>query len=529
MKKWRTYLALILLATGRLVQAQLSPGDLTTAHAKLEGMSNCTQCHDLGNKVTNAKCLACHKEIQTLIGQKRGFHASSAVKAQDCFKCHSEHHGRNFEMVRFDEKAFDHAQTGYPLKGAHKPLDCRKCHTPDKIQVTELRSRAKTFLGLGQACLSCHDDRHQGTMSKDCSQCHTMDAWKPASAFDHDRTDFKLRGGHVAVDCKECHAVTTRNGKEFQAFGDVPHADCKACHSDPHNGHFVNACAQCHTDQSFSAFKGKDHFDHDVTHFKLLGRHRNVDCFECHTRTSDPVRVFQDRVGVKMNDCATCHKDPHEGKFGSDCAQCHQEKGFTALRAMDKFDHTLTDFPLQGRHVDVDCRKCHTGTSLTDPIAFDACNRCHADYHEGEFAKNGVSPDCVECHFLTDGFDVSMFSLEQHRKTSFPLEGAHVATPCFACHMKDTKRWTFRNIGTTCTDCHDNVHGDDFMQNGVTDCKRCHVADNWFPSRFDHDLTAFPLVGEHVKVECRECHKSVDGGKVLSFKIEHFTCADCHK
>ena len=49
--------------------AQISPGKLTDAHAHLEGMGNCTQCHDLGNKVPDQKCLACHTEIDQLINQ----------------------------------------------------------------------------------------------------------------------------------------------------------------------------------------------------------------------------------------------------------------------------------------------------------------------------------------------------------------------------------------------------------------------------------------------------------------------------
>ncbi|MBK6829532.1 MAG: hypothetical protein IPG92_01765 [Flavobacteriales bacterium] len=134
MSRSRTYLIVVLSLTALAGYAQLSPGDLTTAHASLEGMSNCTQCHDLGNKVTNAKCLACHKELQSLITQKRGYHVSREVKGKDCFTCHSEHHGRKFEMVRFDEKAFDHSLAGYPLEGAHKPVDCRKCHAPEKIK-----------------------------------------------------------------------------------------------------------------------------------------------------------------------------------------------------------------------------------------------------------------------------------------------------------------------------------------------------------------------------------------------------------
>ncbi|MBP6573202.1 MAG: hypothetical protein KA230_02020 [Flavobacteriales bacterium] len=540
MRSLATYLLLALSLVAATSRAQLSPGDLTTAHANLEGMSNCTQCHDLGNKVTNAKCLECHKEIKSLITQKKGYHASKDVKAKDCFTCHSEHHGRKFEMVRFDEKTFDHGLTGYKLEGAHKPVDCRECHLPDNIADKELKKRDKTFLGMDQKCLSCHDDFHQGTMDKDCLKCHSMTAWKPASVFDHNKTDFPLKGKHIPVDCKECHAITTKNGKQFQAFGDVPHTDCKACHDDPHNAHFTNACAQCHTETAFSTFAGKDRFDHNTTPFKLNGKHKTTDCFECHKRTSDPLTVFEDRAGVAMNQCVTCHKDQHDGKFGTDCAKCHQEKGWVAVKSMDFFDHNVTDFPLQGKHVAVDCKKCHKGR-YTDPIVFVACNSCHADFHKGEFAENGASPDCVECHFLTDGFEVSMYSLEQHATTKFPLDGAHVATPCSECHLNEKwkkgaekttgEKWKFRSMAMACADCHDNVHGEEFALAGVTDCKRCHVTGDWFPSGFDHSKTAFPLDGEHKNVDCKECHKNpAEGEKKLgSFKIAKYQCIDCHK
>ncbi len=43
--------------------AQISPGALSSPHSHLEGISNCTQCHELGNKVSDNKCLACHTEI----------------------------------------------------------------------------------------------------------------------------------------------------------------------------------------------------------------------------------------------------------------------------------------------------------------------------------------------------------------------------------------------------------------------------------------------------------------------------------
>jgi hypothetical protein len=196
--------------------AQISPGDLTNAHSKFEGMSNCVLCHDLGAKVSNTKCLDCHQEIQTLLFQNKGFHATSKVKTQDCFKCHNEHHGRKFEMIRFDTKNFDHTSVGYKLEGAHASVDCRQCHAPGNIKNSEIKKRKDTYLGLQKDCLSCHDDYHQGALPNNCLQCHSMNAFSPVKEFDHDQANFKLRGEHQTIDCKACHLVTIKNGKEFQ-------------------------------------------------------------------------------------------------------------------------------------------------------------------------------------------------------------------------------------------------------------------------------------------------------------------------
>ncbi|MCK5703630.1 MAG: cytochrome c family protein, partial [Cyclobacteriaceae bacterium] len=97
--------------------AQISPGDLSNAHADMEGIMNCTKCHVLGGEVSNEKCLDCHLELKTRIDQKKGYHVSDEVKNKDCTTCHSDHHGRNFEMVRFNEDDFRHQLTGYELTG----------------------------------------------------------------------------------------------------------------------------------------------------------------------------------------------------------------------------------------------------------------------------------------------------------------------------------------------------------------------------------------------------------------------------
>lgn len=514
--------------------AQISPGPLSSAHADLEGISNCTQCHDLGKKVSNDKCLQCHTEIQDLIRQDRGYHADRSVRNQDCFDCHSEHHGRKFDAVRFDQDNFDHGLTGYLLEGQHDVIDCRDCHMPDYIADTEIRGRSNTFLGLEQECLACHDDYHQETLSEDCISCHNMEAFRPAPGFDHDDTDYPLRGGHRDVDCLECHPMSAKNGVEFQEFADIAFEDCRVCHDDPHNNQIAGACAQCHTEQSFSTFIGTNRFNHNSTGFRLKGSHRQTDCYECHAQTSDPVRVFQDRRGVAEDNCVACHDDVHEGRFGAYCAQCHNEESFFSMNDMSNFNHALTDYPLEGEHVGVDCKECHVDRYST-PIDFSACQNCHEDYHEGEFAENGVSPDCNECHSLDHGFDYSLYTIEQHQETVFPLEGAHLATPCFACHIsEEDERWTFRNIGSACVDCHEDIHEGYISERYYPDneCATCHNNDAWASVDFDHNQTDWPLDGAHVEVDCRDCHfEMADNGTSYTqiFNSLESECIACHE
>ena len=99
--------------------SQLSPGKLSEPHAHLEGLSNCTQCHSLGDRVPDDKCLSCHQEINDLILSGRGYHVSSDMNGKDCVDCHNDHHGRKFEMIRFEESTFDHLLAGFELQGAH--------------------------------------------------------------------------------------------------------------------------------------------------------------------------------------------------------------------------------------------------------------------------------------------------------------------------------------------------------------------------------------------------------------------------
>ena len=124
--------------------AQLSPGDLARVHEHLEGTMNCTQCHILGEKVSDEKCLSCHKELKSRIDQRKGFHVSDEVKGKSCASCHNDHHGKNFQIIRFDEKKFNHNKTGYELSGKHTKIDCKECHKASNISDVQIKLKVTT-------------------------------------------------------------------------------------------------------------------------------------------------------------------------------------------------------------------------------------------------------------------------------------------------------------------------------------------------------------------------------------------------
>ncbi len=530
MKQGLVYIIfLFLLLSMKEAEAQISPGDLSNAHKNLEGMTNCTLGHDLGNKVTNDKCLNCHKEIKSLISRKKGYHVSKDVKGKDCASCHSDHNGRNFDMVRFNEKKFNHSLAGYELTGAHIKIDCRQCHKPDFIEDVSLKKRKETYLGLKQECLSCHKDRHQKTLGNDCAKCHTTDGFKPASKFNHDKTDYALIGKHKTVQCIECHKKETRNGAEFQIFSGIIFKNCNNCHTDAHKNNLGQNCKECHNEQSFTSLGALAKFNHNKTQFQLKGKHNKINCKACHKIEDNPLSVFQDRKGVLTNNCDVCHKDIHEGKFGTKCIDCHNENSFRKQGSLSSFNHNLTDYALKGKHLEVDCKKCHISDKMTDPLPHANCASCHKEYHEFQFKKDGINPDCGKCHNV-EGFSGSLFTIEEHSKTQFPLDGAHIATPCFACHKQEAK-WKFKNIGERCIDCHKDIHSSQIAEKWYPNksCDQCHTTSAWTDNKFDHSKTAFKLEGLHLKQNCRECHKPDAEHKYGKFEGISTTCSGCHE
>ena len=524
------HITLTFIFVAIMAEAQISPGDLSNAHGEMEGILNCTKCHVLGGEVSNAKCLDCHQDLKIRVDQKKGYHASDEVNNKNCASCHSDHYGRDFEMVRFNEEDFKHQLTGYELTGQHERIDCRQCHTADLIADSDLKKNKGTFLGLETECISCHEDVHQKTLSQDCASCHTVEAFSPPANFDHNNTAFALVGQHRNVACIDCHRIEKRDGKDFQRFTNLSFQNCTACHEDIHDNKFGNNCKECHSEQSFSVAGYSKNFDHNMTGFKLIGGHRYVDCKQCHvTNFTNP---------LPHNRCSSCHLDYHKREFvrnrvSPDCAECHTVNSFSgSLYTIEK--HNESNFPLEGAHLATPCFACHRQTTRWSFNGIgERCVDCHEDVHAGYIdEKYYPNQSCESCH------DVSQWQENHfdHSLTNFELVGAHTSLECMACHGTDETNnrntyQNFQNLSMECIGCHDDVHRQQFLRDGVTYCLDCHSFESWASIHFDHNKTAFKLDGKHAEAECASCHKEVEeqGEIFVFYKIKNFECKDCHQ
>jgi len=98
------------------------------------------------------------------------------------------------------------------------------------------------FSNLGTKCSDCHEDIHQGSINEkyypggNCLSCHSLESWNKI-VFDHDKTNFPLRGKHGSQSCRSCHGkVAEVHLLNFSGLN----VDCESCHEDQHNGQFIS-------------------------------------------------------------------------------------------------------------------------------------------------------------------------------------------------------------------------------------------------------------------------------------------------
>jgi hypothetical protein len=377
------------------------------------------------------RCSVCHTEIAGQMRDVATVHGSVMHNnpGLGCRHCHPEHRGPEARLTVMDDATFPHEVLGFSLGGhqqtsARETFQCDDCHRGDittlapEVCETCHRQLDVSFmtahtLSFGSACLDCHDgvDRFDEN-------------------FNHNDFTFQLTGRHVSVACVQCHI-------NARGYGDFPVTlqDCYACHhnDEAHEGRFGVDCSQCHTTEGWAPAK----FDHNLSAFKLEGKHAQVACEACHID-----RQYQGTAAG----CASCHQqdDEHNGQYGTDCAACHNPSNWKDA----DFDHNLSSFPLTGAHVGLACESCHSSGQFAE-LASD-CASCHDDppFHAGLFGLN-----CASCH-TTDNW----FTHYNGPHPGIADEGGsgvnHGGASCQDCHTQTLH-------AATCTACHESNDPDD--------------------------------------------------------------------
>ncbi|MDO8281562.1 MAG: hypothetical protein Q7U10_02885, partial [Thermodesulfovibrionia bacterium] len=331
--------------------------------------------YKLEGKHEKVECEKCHKKEKVSFkefGKEKSIDAGSFSLEGDykeCLGCHKDKHKGEFGNIctkchspaRWDPITYLHNSLSSELKGAHKSLECAKCHR-----------QSGSFGKLSSNCTSCHNEPHQSQFSPFCTDCHSQDRWVPA-VFNHNDTGFRLTGSHKKADCSECH--TNNNFMNTSS-------DCFSCHESDYQ------TAPLHTSSGFSK-----------------------ECTECHSTTGswDKASFTHSAFGFSgahaslKNDCMTCHKD-NIRLSGDDCYNCHSASGVAASKfeQTNSPSHTALNFSTS-------CTDCHSEFSWADanyshqnsqpkgPHTALDCNACHSSGYPGNYA--GTSPDdCYTCH-----------------------------------------------------------------------------------------------------------------------------------
>lgn len=521
---------------------QLTKFDRTNFdHAKLGGF-------ELQGKHAALKCDGCHTAAKVSQQPReirmKDFNKTFLGLGRECVQCHQDPHKSEFgtecatchsQIVWKPAELFDHSKSSYPLTGKHAAVECSGCHKPKAGETMP------GYRGLRYAsCDNCHADPHKGAFENAafaaaCSTCHITAGWKALktdTGFNHDRTKFPLVGKHAEVTCFKCHTSS-----DFSQ--PVAHAICADCHKDVHGGQFASRangsdCAACHDEKAFkpSLYTLEQH---QLSPFRLEGKHERLECAACHKPAAENTKYR-----FTSTTCESCHSDPHGTQFtakplSNQCETCHTQSVFhPSTFSLPR--HQQTRFALTGAHQAVVCGDCHKPLPGEIHVAArqyhftdQTCTACHMDPHQ-------TKQSCETCHNTAQWKAVRTFD---HSTTQFKLEGAHETTTCAGCHrpapaaaVRSAGTISFAKIPTTCHECHEDIHGGQFMSAGEErECTACHTVVNWNSRAFDHNRTKFSLEGAHEKVRCAQCHTqtlSIDGREARLYRGAPLECKACH-
>jgi hypothetical protein len=164
------------------------------------------------------------------------------------------------------------------------------------------------------------------------------------------------------------------------------------------------------------------------------------------------------------------------------------------------------------------CGLCHAPLQTTQDVL---CIACHTSVEEQVAKGEGYHGHierverCASCHLEHQGreFNPGQAALKyfDHDQVGFSLvkhqmDFAGALINCTSCHLADG-RYSNPTAGL-CVACH-SQHAASFMSGHIEDyspdCLECHDGQDRMLN-FNHNTTAFPLVGKHTAVTCGGCH-----------------------
>ena len=257
-----------------------------------------------------------------------------------------------------------------------------------------------------------------------------------------------------------------------------------------------------------------------------------TECRACHTapweaeKMADRCALCHTDIAVQMFDVAKLHAVITQKGPSLFCRDCHPEhRGETASLidlGKNTFPHEALGFSLNGHQLTAareafTCKDCHGEDIKT--FASDTCDSCHRQVDIAFTQAHTLSfgTDCLACHDGVDRYGDDF----NHSAFVFRLTGKHADVSCSKCHLDARTVADLQSAPQDCFSCHqqDDEHAGKFGK----DCAVCHSPDGWEPAKFDHNLAAFKLEGEHAEVKCESCHQN------NVFKGTPTDCYSCHQ
>jgi len=478
---------------------------------QLEGKHDTLECHDchLPNKIQQAQEL-----VLWMVDRPDKVPAHEKVPPTVCKSCHEQGdakdtwqeivttagHRVHFESDSLKDKKVEcltcHARSAHRFEPVDSTCAQQGCHLTDEVTIK---------LGKMSDATGLH-----------CAVCHEFTAAVPRLATVDSATGTLVPGDRQ---CFSCHEMQQRL-QDFDPTHDPHDGKCGMCHNPHTNVKPDDALKSCAT--------AACHGDWRKVEFHTGAAHRKgiEDCETCHTPHA---------ARVDASACATCHERVRGSATGKRVRKPPLPFDTTkALRSVSalpdpisphgKGDAPPDDDPPAAlfspapadsfehdRHKELTCITCHTTSSPTSTLNFQAPRGCQICHHTAAAKR-----DCAACHASADLGPERLpviVTVPKHppRPREVTFEHAeHQDVACKECHATPVTLAP-SEPARACAACHEQHHTE------ADNCAACHAGG-------DLEAPHTPPIVAHQ--DCDACHTPA---RVAELTPSRPFCLTCHQ